>query len=243
MKVQLQHQGQSHTVDLNQGLDCSSTYGLAAAEPRAWYANPVKTEPVRQGDWVGEVKQGAPVNFFDVHLNPHGNGTHTECVGHISPQQQSINQVLPGYHGIAHFCRLAPDTHAGKMVSLKAFEALNLTLDFEVLIIEVPVAFPQDFSGTNPPYFEPALLVFLRQQGIKHFITNLPSVDPEEDAGALAAHKAFWNYPAETDLERTITELAYFPPQLKPGAYFLNLQVAPLNNDASPSRPVLYTLD
>lgn len=242
MKIKIKHQNQSYAVDFSLGIDCSSTYGLTTAEPRAWHAQPVKIEAVRQGDWVGEVKQGAPVNFCNVHLNPHGNGTHTECVGHITPQKQSINEVLPGYQGIANFCRLTPDAHNGKMVSLKAVQALNLSFDFEVLMVEVPATFPQDFSGTNPAYFEPALLSFLRQQGIKHFITNLPSVDPEEDAGALAAHKAFWNYPAQIDLECTITELAYFPSDLKPGAYFLNLQVAPLHNDASPSRPVLYAL-
>ena len=46
------------------------------------------------GDWVGDVKQGGSVNFRNISFNPHGNGTHTECVGHISKEDFSINQCL-----------------------------------------------------------------------------------------------------------------------------------------------------
>lgn len=241
MQITLKHRNKDYQADLSAGIDCSSTYGLPEAEPRAWQAPPVRMEPVKAGDWVGEVKQGAAVNFFDVHLNPHGNGTHTECVGHISPERQSINAFLPEFHCLVYFLRQQPNAH--KQITLESVREKNLEFDFEALAIAAPVEFPQDFSGSKPPFFEPALLEFLREKGVKHFLTNLPSVDPEEDGGALAAHKAFWNYPTAPKMDNSITELAHFPPELKEGLYFMNLQVAPLHNDAAPSRPVFFPLE
>ncbi len=240
MEISFTQGPHSFKVDLKTGIDCSSVYGLPRAEPAAWHCSPVKVEPVQNGDWVGSVQAGAPINFYQVQLNPHGNGTHTECVGHISAEKQSINEVLPGFQGLLRLVRLAPDGQ--NCVRLADFKAKVQELVEPALAIAVPADFPQDFSGTHPPYFEPELMRYLRQAGVHHFITNLPSVDPEEDDGALAAHKAFWNYPQEMDLKRTITELAHFKTELKEGQYFLNLQVAPLQNDAAPSRVMLHAL-
>lgn len=52
----------------------------------------------------------------------------------------------------------------------------------------------------------------------------------------------YWNYPQETHSLRTITELAYIPNHVFDGWYFLNLQIAPFDNDATPSNPVLYRI-
>jgi len=41
----------------------------------------------------------------------------------------------------------------------------------------------------------------------------------------------------------TITEFIFVPNTVKDGKYYLNLQVAPFENDASPSRPVLYKIE
>ena len=34
----------------------------------------VRMEAVRMGDWVGDVKEGGSVNFYNVFFNPHGHG-------------------------------------------------------------------------------------------------------------------------------------------------------------------------
>ena len=80
-------------------------------------------------------------------------------------------------------------------------------------------------------------------QGVKHFLIDLPSVDKELDNGLLAAHHAFWEHPERTNLERTITELVYVPNSIIDGLYLLNLQIASFENDASPSKPVIYMLN
>ncbi|MCH2217623.1 MAG: cyclase family protein, partial [Flavobacteriales bacterium] len=77
---------------------------------------------------------------------------------------------------------------------------------------------------------------------IKHLLIDLPSVDKEKDDGLLLAHHGFWNTLGELRLDATITEFIYVPNSVEDGTYFLNLMVAPFENDASPSRPVLFTI-
>ena len=80
-------------------------------------------------------------------------------------------------------------------------------------------------------------------RGVKHLLIDLPSVDKEIDGGALLAHRAFWEYPEKTNLERTITELIYVKNSILDGLYLLNLQISSFENDACPSKPVLYELE
>jgi kynurenine formamidase len=245
MKIELCFNGKNFRVQLDKPIDLSSTYGDSQKEPRAWYAPPVQIEAFRAEGWIGAVSEGSPVNFFDIKLNPHGNGTHTECVGHISLEKQSVDQHFRDYHGIVHLQRVKPRGQANgdQLVTLADWPSVELAGRKAVAVAVEGIEFPQDFSGANPAYFEPELLQYLADQGVEHFITNLPSVDREEDGGALAAHKAFWNYPDEPRLQATITELAYFPGELNNGDYFYNLQLAPIANDASPSRLLFYRLE
>jgi arylformamidase len=98
----------------------------------------------------------------------------------------------------------------------------------------------KQYSGTNPPYMDIALIPLLEEAGVKHLLVDLPSVDREEDGGKLAFHHAFWQVPENPQLDKTITELIYVDESIKDGRYILNLQVAPFENDAAPSRPVLH---
>ena len=50
--------------------------------------------PVVAGDFVGSTASGGPVNFFNIRVNPHGNGTHTECVGHIAREPYVLAVVF-----------------------------------------------------------------------------------------------------------------------------------------------------
>jgi hypothetical protein len=44
-------------------------------------------------------------------------------------------------------------------------------------------------------------------------------------------------------MDATITELIYVDNKIDDGTFFLNLQIAPFENDASPSKPVLYKIE
>ena len=73
-------------------------------------------------------------------------------------------------------------------------------------------------------------------------------MDKEKDEGKLLSHKAFWNVTdvnnlnADARLHCTITEMIYVADEVKDGSYLLNLQIASFENDASPSKPILYTI-
>lgn len=101
---------------------------------------------------------------------------------------------------------------------------------------------PKNWSGTNPPYLSAELTTWLANEGFDHLLIDLPSVDREEDGGKLSAHHAWWNYPTAPRMHATITELIVVPDDLKSGKFLLQMQVAPLGSDASPSWPILYPL-
>jgi len=179
-------------------------------------------QPHTEGDFVGSVAQGASTNFNDISFNPHAHGTHTECVGHITKNFKSVNKALDTYFFLAELVTIAP----GKVRTLPNTESKT----------------SRQYSNTNPPYLLEEAAIYLRETGIAHVLIDLPSVDKEKDNGVLAAHKGFWNFDGELRNEATITEFIFVDNAIEDGSYFLNLQVAPFENDASPSRPVLYKI-
>jgi hypothetical protein len=71
-------------------------------------------------------------------------------------------------------------------------------------------------------------------------MTDLPSVDSENDNKLTAHHLFFQNIDTTWDVTRTITELVYIEDNVIDGLYFLQLQIAPFEADAAPSVPILY---
>jgi kynurenine formamidase len=100
----------------------------------------------------------------------------------------------------------------------------------------------RQYSNTNPTYLLEEAAIYLKDKNIKHLLIDLPSVDKEKDEGKLLAHKAFWNAKGKLRLYATITELIYVSNKVLDGTYMLNLQIAPFENDASPSKPILYQI-
>src|SRR6185369_11197614 len=100
-----------------------------------------------------------------------------------------------------------------------------------------------------PPYFTAEAMEYIVGRGFKHLLVDLPSIDRLFDEGKLANHRIFWNVErgsfevnAGTRRNSTITELIYVPDVVEDGEYLLNLQIAPFESDASPSRPLLFRL-
>ena len=98
----------------------------------------------------------------------------------------------------------------------------------------------RQYSHTNWPYLKEDAVKFMVSKGVKHLLIDLPSIDKEKDGGELLGHNTFWNTKGKLRLDATITELIYVSNKIEDGEYFLNLQIAPFENDASPSKPILY---
>lgn len=245
MKIRLEWAGKTWEANLDKPLDLSIPLRSGSENPKAWWAPDPRFEPVKMGDFIGSVSKGGSVNFFNVFLNPHGNGTHTESLGHISSQQESINQHLKTYHCIAQVLSVTPNRLDRGDQVIPASTFADIEPNIEALIIRtLPNSgkLKKDYSGSNAPYYEPEGLAQLAKKGIKHLLVDLPSVDREEDDGKLAAHRAFWEYPDNPRLAATISELVYVPDEIADGVYLLNLQIPPFELDAAPSRPVLFHL-
>lgn len=242
------------TFDLSKPFDISIPLSNTAANPIAWYIEKPIIEPVRFGseasEWVGKVSEGSSTNFNNIFFNPHGHGTHTECLGHITKEFYSINQCLKQFLFVAELISVTPEKVGKDLVIGKdCFASLAMT---EALIIRtLPNSEDKkskNYSHTNPPYLTEEAILFLVEKGVKHLLIDQPSVDREEDEGKLVAHKTFWNVKdvnnlnPDARLDCTITEMIFVDDAISDGTYLLNLQIASFENDASPSKPVLYPL-
>ena len=256
MKIKLNPQDDQHLA-----LPCSMKLTIDFSKPiadlslavsdvaRAWYIDAPHFSPVVLGEWTGSVAQGGSVNFFNVQFNPHAHGTHTETAGHITEKRHSINAHFRDFMTKSLVLTLRPKEGRVRFEDFRAIwaqaEAKGWTFAARSVVFRTNEGDDprvKTYSGTDWPYLEAAIGSFLREQGVDHLIIDQPSVDQEEDGGALACHHAFWGPQPEESLHRTITELVHVPPAVADGPYALLLQVAPLENDAAPSRPLLYSL-
>ncbi|OIQ36566.1 MAG: metal-dependent hydrolase [Bacteroidetes bacterium MedPE-SWsnd-G1] len=247
MIANIKHNGEELSIDLSKPLDISIPLINSEKNPIAWYQDQPEINPVIGEGFVGSVAEGFSVNFNNINFNPHAHGTHTECIGHITKEFYSVNNSLNTYFYKAQLITVSPEQQPnGDLVITKDQVFLLLKNDIEAIVIRTT---PNDtrkksrkYSNTNPPYLSEEAADFFRELGVKHLLIDLPSVDKEKDQGALLAHKAFWNYHGKQRLDATITEFIYVSDSIVDGLYMLNLQVAPIENDASPSRPILYKI-
>jgi arylformamidase len=244
----INHKGKSYKADLDKPIDISIPLRAGKQNVNVWNAASVLIEPVRVGDWVGEVSLGGSVNFRNISFNPHGNGTHTECMGHISKENYSINQVLKKFFFISELITILPDEleNGDHVITSEHIQNCLVDKNPESLIIRTisnPTSkMDMQYSGTNPPYLTEDAMRLIVALGIEHLLIDLPSVDKEKDEGKVTCHHIFWDYPNNPQIHKTITELIYVPNDVLDGTYLLNLQIASFENDATPCKPVLYKI-
>lgn len=248
MKVQLSHGQALLEADLSRPLDISIPLAHKKS-PIAWGAPEYESTPFQDGDFIGSLESGAPVNFYNIKINPHGNCTHTESVNHIDERGHTILDTLTRHHYVSKLITVSPEImDNGDKVITK--ECLDIELlkkeDIEALVIRTKPnrvgKKTKNYTGTNPIYYSEELLKLIAKTNVKHLLIDVPSVDREVDGGILAGHNAFWSTKKSIAKDKTITELIFVDNKIKDGLYLLNLQILPLILDVSPSRPVLYAL-
>lgn len=208
---------------------------------------------------LGDTRTGSSVNFEQYTFTPHCNGTHTECIGHITDERIYIRDCLRDVLMTAQLVSVEP-VPAGNGDSVITTEALRLAgvgvePKCEALIIRT---LPNDDSKLTqsygpshiPAYFTQDAVGLIVTCGFTHMLTDLPSIDRLFDDGKLLNHRFFWNVePGSRDIHSasriysTITEMIYVPTEVEDGRYTLNLQIAPFQSDAAPSRPLLLSED
>ena len=260
-QIEFRHRKQSWRADLSQPQDISIPLEFQGPQPSCFGAPAADSSAYSVGSFEGDVRRSGSCNCAVHTLIPHCNGTHTECVGHLTYERVSVRDVAVESLLTAQLVSVQPTTSphtqdvTDVVITLQSLQrACGEQLDTHALIVRTLPNGPEKLTrnyerGAYPAYFEPEAMQWLVDGGIEHLLVDLPSVDRMADAGRLLAHRVFWGMPEDansvTQASRshaTITELIYVKPSVLDGRYLLNLQVAPFSADAAPSRPILYPL-
>ncbi|MDH4057126.1 MAG: cyclase family protein [Cyclobacteriaceae bacterium] len=248
MIIEVTSDSKRYSANLHEPLDISLPIQEGEKNPNCYWAGPVAFETIRDENFIGSVKDGGTVNYQKLTITPHGNGTHTECYGHISADGATLNKSLNQFHFLAEVITVTPEKNhqEDSVITRKMIEEKIHFIDTQALVVRTLAnddsKKSRSYSGTNPPYIEAEGIEMIVSLGIQHILIDLPSLDKEVDGGNLLAHKAFWRFPKGIRKGSTVTELIYVDNSIEDGLYFLNLQITSLEMDASPSKPVLYKL-
>jgi kynurenine formamidase len=208
-------------VDLANPVSLAIDLDFAQAQPRHFGAPPATSRPFAVPGFSGSVAHGASCNCQTLTLTPHCNGTHTECVGHLTREPVDAHRVAP--LGLLPALLVSiepvdaktstettdPGPHAGdQLITRQALEASWLAavpprapdhLEPRALVIRtLPNTLAkrhQDYSDSTPPYLTREAANLLVERGIEHLVVDLPSIDRSHDEGRLSAHRIFFGLP------------------------------------------------
>jgi len=248
MELTFNHNGNSYSFNTDTPLDISLPIKRDGKGVNCFYTERPQFNPYKAGNFVGNVNMGGACNVDVIQFTPHGNGTHTECIGHINGEGRLITETLKDSLILCNLISIEPEKIGEDFcVTLQQIEKCTLVSGIKGLVVRtLPNSDDKkskDYSGTNPVYFSAEALEYVKKEGIEHLLCDFPSVDREDDGGKLLAHKAFFGVPESPRLQATITELIYVPEEIEDGFYMLNIQIASFHSDASPSRPLLFKLN
>lgn len=249
-------------IDLNKPgtqIDISIPMQFNGPQPNAYGVETSRSQACEAGDLVGDTRLGGSVNFEQYTFIPHCNGTHTECVGHITDERISVLDCLTDVFVAAVLVSLEPEKVAGGdlVITHSSLQAASVGKAADTPTALIVRTLPNDAGkltreygeGNIPPYFSVEAMEYIVGCGFKHLLVDMPSIDRIFDEGKLVNHRIFWNVEPgcrevndATRINSTITELIYVPNDVADGEYLLNLQIAPFGSDAAPSRPILLSV-
>ncbi|MBX3268058.1 MAG: cyclase family protein [Acidobacteria bacterium] len=201
-------------------FDISIPLKFNGPQPNAYGVERARSEPVRAGSLVGDTRMGGSVNFEQYTFIPHCNGTHTECVGHITNERISVRDCLTDVSIPAVLITVEPlsdppasasDQFAGDKIITKDSlikrlapfkdeipnSALRIPHSNALIIRTLPntdAKLSAEYGKDNiPPYFTADAMRLIVEHGFTHLLVDLPSIDRIFDEGKLINHRIFWN--------------------------------------------------
>lgn len=345
MIIKFEINGVELISDLSSGIDISiplifnKNENNQNLQPNNYSVPFAKSTSYKDGQFIGDINQGGNCNFDELTLIPHCNGTHTECLGHITKERYTINELLYEHHTYSILITVAPiqikdllekanfektiqtseninvssnlikylpysnEKHnekpndklsdyitnqeiqddfiiTGDLIYESLIKTLYLNFDLlsniipkfnlmlenreinkilkllniKSIIIRTLPNFEtkknQNYIQTPPAYLTNDAMELINSLKFKHLLIDLPSVDRQFDDGVLSSHHIFWNVKGNSQKQisnienlNTITEMIYVKSEISDGFYLLNLQIAPFELDASPSKPIIYSID
>jgi arylformamidase len=260
--------GRRWLADPAGAVDLSIPLRFDGPQPSAFGAAAARGQALEAGSFIGDVQRGGSCNCCSYSLTPHCNGTHTECVGHITLENISVRDMAVEHLVPALLLSVTPQASETTQESsvpapqpgdrlitreaLTAAASAHAASSFGALVVRTlpngKDKLSRDYSVAGiPPYFSADAMRWIVEHDVRHLVVDLPSLDRAADQGHLTTHRLFWgvpaggkNFSAARRANATVTELAYIDDSVPDGFYLLNLQVAPFDADAAPSRPILY---
>lgn len=264
MKAKISLKNIDFEVNFFEGNDISIPINFNGPQPNTYGVDLATSKAYEDGQFIGDTRKGGPCNFETYSFTPHCNGTHTECIGHITDErvsvltslnQEMIRSTLVSVTPRSTTENYTPDLNKDDLVITKE--------DLELKINDVNPAFLQglivrtipnlenknsrDYMKFAPAFFSIDAMEYIVSLGVDHLLVDTPSVDRLLDDGHLSAHNIFWETKGKElnkkAQNKTITEMIFAPSYLEDGAYLLNLQIPAFVSDAAPSRPIIYKIN
>ena len=93
-----------YNIDFSKGLDISIPLKFNGSQPNTYNVDKATSIEYRDGQFIETQEKGGPCNFETYTFTPHCNGTHTECIGHITKERISISECLKEEHITCYGC-------------------------------------------------------------------------------------------------------------------------------------------
>ena len=172
-------------LDTSKGLDISIPLSDDMNNPLAWYVDKPRFEAVKGEGYIGSVELGGSVNFRNIYFNPHGHGTHTECLGHITSKIHSINKNLTESFFSAEVITIvhekvwnSEEKVWDEIITSNLLEQAIKSEKMDAIILRTSPNLVgkkhKNYSSSNPPYLDVKCVEILNQKKVKHFLIDLP---------------------------------------------------------------------
>ena len=265
MMIEITHNNYKYKLNTKDLIDISIPYQFNNKQPNFYNVKPGTYSPLTDDNISYSVKSGASCNVFEIAMNIHCTGTHTEFVGHLLEDPGNIGQILnvifipsllitvqptpfkntqDSYH-----CDVDDNEFVIDKNLIAASEKTICKHKPKALIIRSNPNSKKkkyfNYQNNIPPFFTNDALKYISDMDIEHLIVDIPSIDRMNDHGLLGNHRIFWNNGQNINekvnqhSKKTITEMSYISNNIKDGFFFLNLQIPHFVCDAAPSRPLL----
>ncbi len=223
LTIALGEQQYNVNTDFGHSLAIALDFEHSENQPNHFGAAPALAKPMQAGGFIGDTTQGGSCNVFELSFNPHCNGTHTETIGHICDQDNTLALsisalALPPLMPCA-LISLTPikasettDQYSpsfdvnDKVISRQQLElslATYADIQLQSLVVRtMPNSADKCQASYNeanqPAFFTADAVIYLNERGVEHLVLDLPSLDRLNDDGLLTCHHIFWQVMAGT---------------------------------------------
>ncbi|MGH8229515.1 MAG: cyclase family protein [Steroidobacteraceae bacterium] len=221
MRGILRIDGGEASVDLDDPVSLAIPVDFAPSGPRYFGAPQASSRALTTPGFAGSVAAGASCNCRTITLTPHGNGTHTECAGHLTREPLDAFRVVPAGLLPARLATVAPERAASasetsdpppapddRLITRRGLAAavcssatppagsLPRALVIRTTPATKPAAAPAAAPESEPPpYLSREAAEWLVERSIEHLVVDVPSIDRARDEGRLTAHRIFFGLP------------------------------------------------